>query len=209
VICTSIINLLISRSYLPSWYHEFRISLIRFRFSSHVRPAQTLLRAADPAARLLQLQLHSFRAARSASQPRDSSFRTARSASRSCESSFRAARFVESVTARSFLVVRAVNSAAACGHSGGDSGGAGGSATKQHRSGGNGGNKNGGQRSRSDGRSGNGGNSDNSGRFQQPPSGSSSGVPLGLVVTRPGLQMWPGAAVGQAPHQALLVGQAQ
>jgi hypothetical protein len=195
VICTSIINLLISRSYLPSWYHEFRISLIRFRFSSHVRPAQTLLRAADPAARLLQLQLHSFRAARSASQPRDSSFR--------------AARFVESVTARSFLVVRAVNSAAACGHSGGDSGGAGGSATKQHRSGGNGGNKNGGQRSRSDGRSGNGGNSDNSGRFQQPPSGSSSGVPLGLVVTRPGLQMWPGAAVGQAPHQALLVGQAQ
>jgi hypothetical protein len=47
-----------------------------------------------------------------------------------------------------------------------------------------------------------GGNSGGGGRQQQPSSGSSSGVPPGLVVTWPGLQMWPGA--GQVPQQALL-----
>lgn len=88
-------------------------------------------------------------------------------------------------------------------NSGGSSNGAGGAAPKQQqqqrRSGGNGGNRRNGDNQRSKS-SGSGGNNGNGGR--SPSSGASPAVPPGLVVTWPGLQLWPGAR--QAQHQALL-----
>jgi hypothetical protein len=86
------------------------------------------------------------------------------------------------------------------------SGGAGGGAPKQRHSGGNDGNRgnkrNGSQRSKNGGSSSNGGRG---GCSNSSSTGGSSGIPPGLVITWPGLQLWPGASTGQAQqHQALL-----
>jgi hypothetical protein len=89
-------------------------------------------------------------------------------------------------------------------------GDAGGCAPKQHHPGGNDGNsgnkRNDRQRSKNNGSSNNNGRG---GRSKSSSQGGSSSIPLGLVVTWIGLQLWPGASPGQAQQHQVLLAQYQ